>query len=168
MPEQAPLLTRLVLIISMLETYTYSIGCAVQATGRIRDYQLVISGICLLIFPISWVLFKLGFPLYTGLVVYLFCCVLSLVARMPFLKKLLNIPPGEYVKQVFVRTGAVSIVSFFPPFVCVRYMGESLGRFIFVVMIALFSTSLSICFLGLNSDEKKMIKKFIYERMHRR
>ena len=53
-PESTVVLTRLVLIISMTETFTYSIGCAVQATGNIRNYPIVVSGISLAIFPVSF------------------------------------------------------------------------------------------------------------------
>lgn len=167
-PESTVVLTRLVLIISMTETFTYSIGCAVQATGNIRNYQIVVSGISLAIFPVSWVLFHLGFPLYFGLVVYLCCSIVALLARMPFVKLLLNISPMEYIKKVFCKVLLVSIVAVIVPVLIYACIDESGLRFILTTVSTTIFSSICIWFWGMDYDEKIFVKKIVFKVVRRK
>lgn len=157
-PEDAVVMTKLVLVISMIDTFTYSIGCAVQATGQVKNYQLVVSGINLLAFPLSWVSFKLGMPVYSGLVVVMVCSLVSLGARMPFLKNLLHISPSEYILKVFLRVGMVSIVSLIPPFVLVHYIVDSGVRCVSMVLLTTIVSLTAIMLCGLEGEERAFVK----------
>lgn len=157
-PQDAIIMTRIVLAISMVDTFTYSIGCAIQATGKIRNYQLVISGIALLIFPLSWVLFKIGFPVYTGLFVYLVCSMTALIVRMHFVKSLLSISPKEYAKNVFLRTFIVTILSCIVPLVLYVYIEESWVRFLIILVVIEFVSLSMIWLFGIDKRERMFLK----------
>ena len=168
-PQDALIMTRIVLAISMVDTFTYSIGCAVQATGNIRNYQLVVSGIALLIFPLSWILFKIGFPVYTGLLVYLACSMVALIVRLYFIKNLLSISPKEYITNVFVRTFIVTILSCVVPLFVYFCLEESGVRcLITIVVIELVSLSM-IWLFGIDKRERMFLKTSIEKniKMHK-
>ena len=62
-PEHSVLFTRLVLVLSLAEIVSYTLITAQNATGKIRDYQIVVGGILLLNLPISYLLLRWGvFP----------------------------------------------------------------------------------------------------------
>ena len=153
-PEYTVIMTRLVLVISMVETFTYSIGCAVNATGKVKYYQIVICSIMLLIFPIAWLMFKFGLPPYYGLIVYMFTSITALLARFYFMEKLLNISSWEYTKMVYSKTILVSIVSaFFPLLICYT-MDDGWIRFIIVCLTVELVNVLVIWIVGLDRTEK--------------
>ena len=54
-PDQAVILTQLMVIDGLLNCFTSPLAASVQATGNIRNYQLVIGGTLLLILPLSYV-----------------------------------------------------------------------------------------------------------------
>lgn len=156
-PEYTTIMTRLVLIISMVETFTYSIGCAVNATGQVKYYQLVICSIMLMIFPLTWILFKLGFSPYYGLVIYLITSFSALMARFYFMKKLLGISPLEYIKRVYMHTIMVSIVSLLLPTLLIFFMENGWLRFLTVCLAVELSNVTVIWLLGLDTSEKKFL-----------
>ncbi|MCF2583265.1 lipopolysaccharide biosynthesis protein, partial [Bacteroides caecigallinarum] len=52
---------QLVLIFSMSESISNPLVTAMQATGRIRNYQLIVGGLQMLNLPVSYILMKIGF-----------------------------------------------------------------------------------------------------------
>lgn len=50
-PEYAVIFTRLVIINSMFESFTYTMGTAIQATGKNKLYQFIVGGTILLNLP---------------------------------------------------------------------------------------------------------------------
>lgn len=157
-PEYTTIMTRLVLIISMVETFTYSIGCAVNATGKIRNYQLVICSVMLLIFPITWGCFKFGAPPYYGLVVYLFTSVIALMLRFHFMKTLLGISPIEYTKKVYLHTTLVGVIALILPSIVYLNMESGWVRFMVICVTTEISNVILIWLLGLDKSERNFVK----------
>lgn len=160
-PEETFVLTRLVLVIAMIDTFTFSIGCAVQATGNVKNYQLVVSGIALLIFPISWVLFKCGYPLYWGLIIYMICSILSLLSRLYFIETLLHIRVVDYCKNVFFRTSLSSFLCLIYPIIVCNCMVDSTIRCITIVLGCVIFSLIIIWFIGLNQSERNFFRELI-------
>lgn len=165
-PEYTVIMTRLVLIISMVETFTYSIGCAVNATGQIKYYQLVICSTMLLIFPLAWLSFKLGFPPYYGLVIYLFTSIIALLLRFHFMKVLLGISPIEYTKKVYFPTILVGSLGLILPIIIYLNMESGWARFIIVCITAEISNIILIWVLGLDKSEKSFITSLLRKITH--
>lgn len=166
-PEFTVIMTRIVLVISMVETFTYSIGCAVNATGKVKYYQIVICSIMLLIFPITWIMFKMGMPPYYGLLVYLFTSITALLARFYFLEKILNISSWEYTKKVYSHTVLVSLVSIIFPFLVCNVMDDGWVRFMIVCLTIELANVAVIWTLGLDKDEKSFMLSVIKKVLHK-
>ena len=163
-PEYTSIMTVLVLALSMVETFTYTIGCAIQATGCIRNYQLVISGLSLLNFPLSYVLFMLGCPPYSALAVSVAISAVMLFSRLYFMKTLLGIPPMDYISKVFLRTFVVAVLCIIPSLFICYYLKENTTRFFIVCGVTTVSNLLGIYFLGINSTERQFVQS-IFHRM---
>ena len=99
-------------ILAMSIAYQYSVGLmsAIQATGKIRNYQITMGLIILLNIPIAYVLLKLGYPIYYVTAVFAVLEVLSLVVRLFMAKKLIGMRISDYIKNVIQPT-AIIIVS---------------------------------------------------------
>lgn len=160
-PEYAVIMTRLVLVIAMVETFTYSIGCAINATGEIRNYQLVICGIMLTIFPVTWLVFKLGALPYFGLVVYLATSITALISRFYFMDKLLNIHAKDYIKNVYKHTILVSFMSIIIPIIVYHLLPEGWSRFIIMLLVVELSNAICIWLFGLTPHDRQLVKQGI-------
>jgi O-antigen/teichoic acid export membrane protein len=166
-PEYANIFTRLVLSLTMVECFAYTIGYAVQATGKIRNYQIVISGLTMLNFPVSFLLYYLGMPPYTALIVSVCISFTTLISRLYFIKNLLKISPMEYFIQVLLRSFLVLGLSFpLPLWVCVN-MEYGFLRLVCVVLMVLVMNSVVIWFVGLNQTERLSVKSLILKMIKR-
>lgn len=156
-PAYTIIFIRLVLIITMIESFTYSIGAAVQATGKIKQYQLVISGINLLNFPVSFILYKIGFPPYTAFLVSIVISTITLFSRLYFIKKLLYMSPKTYITKVFIRCALVAALAFPIPFWVHGIMSIGFHRLLFVCVSILLVNSVVIMLLGLDNKERLFV-----------
>ena len=166
-PDYTAIMTKLVLIIAMVESFTYSIGCAVNATGRIKGYQIVVCGIMLTIFPITWIVFKLGALPYYGLVVYLITSIAALLSRFYFMEKLLGIHAKDYARNVYAHTLLVACASLIAPLFVFYFLPEGVLRFIVVTITIELSNVVCIWFLGLSKHDKQFVRNVINKQMKR-
>lgn len=86
-PEHSTLFVQLVLILAMSESISYPLITAIQATGRIRNYQLLVGGLQLLNFPISYCLLHIGFFPEIIMIVAIILTQVCLGARLYMLQK---------------------------------------------------------------------------------
>ena len=160
-PEYTSIMTILVIVLSMVETFTYTIGCAVQATGNIKYYQLVISGMTLMNFPIAYVFYKLGFPPYTALAVSIGISFITLMTRMYFLKTLLNMQPLAYVRKVFLHTFPIALIAAIVPIAICSIVIDGVLRFFIISIVSTVMNITCIWLLGMNLKERMIVKKIV-------
>lgn len=161
-PEYSALFLRL----SLIGTVMVLLGTmglkAIFATGKIRNYQLTVTIVGCLVFPSTWILYKLGYPVYVSYIVYIFIYGLLNVIRLFYMRKLLGFPSTMYLRQVLSPIVVVTVVAVIVPEILYIYMDQSFIRLITITIISLLTTSASIYLLGLNSGEKNMIHSKIY------
>ena len=164
-PEFSIIMTQLVLMLSMVESFTYSIGCAVQASGNIRNYQLVISGLTLMNFPISFLAYHLGAPPYAALAISIGISSTTLMLRMYFIKVLLSIPPLEYIQKVFIKAALSLTLSIPLPYLLVKELPQGFSRFILCLIVSTFIIGIVVWFFGASRSERTYIKNAIKKKL---
>ena len=164
-PEYAVIFTKLVIINSFCESFTYSMYAALQATGQIRAYQLGVGGFLLLNVPISYLFFKIGFRPETALIISIMLAICSLALRVMLIKKQIpQFPVRKFVGSVFGVSFLVSLLSSpFPIFVSMKFQ-PGWYRLLFSTTTCITVTILSIWILGLNKSEKRFIRNLIYKK----
>jgi O-antigen/teichoic acid export membrane protein len=100
-----------ILFLSIIYQYSMGIMSSIQAAGNIRNYQIVICCLILLNIPLSFVLLKLGFPIYYITIGYIVIEIVSLIVRIFFAKNLVGMEPNVFLKKVFAPTFFVIFVS---------------------------------------------------------
>ena len=140
----------------LLET-DFILTCIIanQATGKVKLYQVVIGSILITILPISYIVLKLGAPAYSVFLVHL--CVESVAQffRMFMLRKLINIPMKEYMKNIYLPIVSTVLVSIILPIFVHRLLMEGWLRFIVVGFICVISVGVSSFFIGLTNYERE-------------
>lgn len=153
-PENAVVFTQLMICISLIFTTANPCAIANQATGKVRTYQMVEGSVLLTILPLSYMVLKLGFPAYSVFIVHF--CVESIAqfTRMYMLRKLINLPLRQYIRNIYmpiVTVVAVAIV--FPVIVHIQMVNGWL-RFIAVGFTCVLSVGTSAFFFGLTKSER--------------
>lgn len=99
-PPYTQKLAQLILLLSI--TYQCSVGImsAVQASGKIRNYHIIISVILLTNVPISYMLLKIGYPIYYIMYAFIAMECISLFVRLLIARKLVNLSLSKFMREV--------------------------------------------------------------------
>lgn len=156
-PEHTVLFVQLFIVFAMSESISNPLVTAMLATGKIRNYQIVVGGLQMMNLPVSYFLLKFGcFPEITVIVAIFFsqCC---LIARLYMLREIINISVGLFLKKVYINVLLVAIISFFPLYLISKGMDVTFISFIISCLITVLWGGLVIYFMGFNSDERRFV-----------
>lgn len=166
-PSDAALFTQLVVVMTLVESLGSPLLAAVQATGRVKWYQLVTGGLLLMNFPVSYVLLKKGYSPESTLYVGILVAILAHFSRMIFVKRLLNLSLRSYVKDVFLRLLFVAFFSIVPVFFVHGLLPEGITRFFVVAFLNLMISILLMYRVGLNAQERMSLSHLLKNRLNR-
>ena len=160
-PEHTVRFVQLILIFVMSESISTPLITAMLATGKIRNYQIVVGGLQMMNLPVAYFLLKLDFApecVYITAIVVSQCC---LFARLVMLRKMIALKVGLFFKQVYLNTVVVSILSAVIPFLSKEYLFSNTHAidFIIVCLISLMSSLVVVLFVGCNHDERMFVRE---------
>lgn len=153
-PDDAVIFTQIMICISLI--YTTSNPCIIanQATGKVKIYQMVVGGILLTILPISYIVLNLGAPAYSVFIVHFCIESLAQFARMYMLRKLINLPMWQYMKNIYLPIATTVVVAIIFPVMVHMQMENGWSRLIAVGFTCMFSVCVSSFLLGLTKSER--------------
>lgn len=131
-PKYTMQLAQCIIILSLVYQYSVGIMSAIQAAGRIRNYQIVTGSILLLNVPIAYVILKLGYPVYYTIIGFIVMEFISLSVRLYMADHLTGMKYKEYFRHVVKPTFIIILI---PAICCLLphfLMNESLIRLIMV------------------------------------
>lgn len=156
-PEHAVLFVQLVLIFAMSESISQPLITAMLATGKIRNYQLIVGGLQMMNLPISYLLLRLGF--FPEIVIIVAICISQccLAARLVLLRGMIGVSIRKYLQKVYFNILTVSAIAIVLPLISTQYIDETFIGFIIISLIAIVCTITSIYFIGCNRQERQSI-----------
>ena len=164
-PEYTVLFARLIVINILVDCMSGTIIPAVQATGKIKVYQIAVGTTLLLAVPLSYLFLKLGFPPEITMIIAIFLSGICLFIRLIIIRNLFDIKIAEYTKGVIFYNIAISGVSCILPLVLCYFGPQTFANLILVSVISLISTVSTIYFIGLKRGERRMLTKIITEKI---
>lgn len=156
-PSDSAIFLRLVLFASMANALGNVLYYAIISTGDIKKYQLVVTSVGFLVFPLTWVAFVLGAHAATTYIIFGIVYLFLNVIRLRFLKSMLGFPVMRYVKEVILPVLIVGSASVIMPLILVYFISPSILRFILVTIISIMSTSCCVYLFGLTKGERSMV-----------
>lgn len=160
-PEYAVLFLRLTLIVALIDSLSYPLMVAAQATGKIKKYQIVVGGTMLLSLPISYLFFKFSFPPETILYIAIFSSSLCLLLRLIMLRKMINLSIESYVNTVLLRVLFAAIFAYIIPILLMFELDKGVIKFIIIVFIGLVSSIFSFYYIAFNNKERIFAIEFV-------
>lgn len=160
LPAYTVIFSQLMIINALIESINSGISSAVNATGNIKYFQIILSTIVLLSLPISYFLFKAGFPPTSILFAFISTSILNVVIRQILLKKILNFNVIYFLKTSYLKILYVSL-TITPLFLVHDLFPRGMSRLIFFSLAAFFWLLAAIILFGLNGNEKKLLQSII-------
>lgn len=156
---------RTVLIYTMIDGLSTPLMLAVQATGKIKNYQMLMSLFIILNFPLSYLCLHFGLsPVYTW-IVRVGINILMLIVRIAYIRNLFKFNVNVYFKRVILNSVIVLLVSSILPLYFNMTL-TGLPNLILVISTSLFMITISIWFIGIDNDDKKAVVKFFESRIN--
>ena len=156
-PEHTTLFVQLVLIFAMSESISNPLITAMLATGKIRNYQIIVGGLQMMNLPISYVLLRYGCIPETVLIVAICISQCCLAARLYMLRGMIGLSVREYLSKVYFNVLAVTVLSAVIPCILSYYLSETLLNFIIICVVSVICTFTVIYFVGCNRKERQFI-----------
>lgn len=102
-PQYTITFTQIIVITSLIEVFSIPLVNMLQACGRIKIYQIVVSVIYLMSLPVSFIFLKYGCEPQITLIVNLCLVLISLLPRLYICKKNMNISLKDYFYEVVMK-----------------------------------------------------------------
>lgn len=160
-PEHTVLFARLVLILSLGEIISNALITAQVATGNIKKYQIVVGGILLLNLPVSYLLLKLGMIPEVTVVVAIVISQICMVARLWFLRSMIQLPARQFLKRVYFNVLRVTFIAVIPPAICYFLIAQPIIRFFAVCIVSGITSLTAIYYVGCNTEERLLVKSYV-------
>lgn len=156
-PEHAVLFVQLILIFAMSESISNPLVTAMLATGKIRNYQIVVGGLQMMNLPISYVCLRFGCIPETVLVVAIAISQCCLATRLYMLRRMIGLSSIQYMKKVYFNVIAVALLSVMIPAILSMYMEESFLSFAILSLLAMACTIAVELYVGCNGKERAFV-----------
>lgn len=157
LPDHVVQFTRLVLIFALCESISNPLIVAQAATGKIRNYQIIVGGCIMLCFPISYLLFRVGFPPEATFLTSIAISFICLFIRLILLRKMIGLSLGKFMKNVCINIVAVSFFAFIVPYIMHEYLNDELECFVLTTAVSCICSGVSIFFIGCNKEERSLV-----------
>lgn len=154
------------LIYALLETLSAPMWMTVQATGKIRNYQLVISSLISMNIIVSYVLLKIGYPPSTVLITKCFLDVFYLITRLYFMRSMIQFSIRQYIKEVLSRIGVITIICVFVILMLIGAIPKESTRLFLGTSVFMLFYCCSVYYIALKKNERKKIMNFISKKIN--
>ena len=155
-PAHAVVFCRLILVSTLIDSLATPLIPAVQATGRIRNYQVLVSCLLLLNLPFSYVALKLTGVPEASFCVGILVSVLTASARLLMCRRLVSLSLRTFGRSVLLRVVPVSLLTSVS-FVIPTMMEENYARLLFSLAAGVLLTIASTWFIGITKGERAFI-----------
>lgn len=166
-PEYAASFCILMTVYALLESFSAPMWMTIQATGKIKKYQIVISSIMFMNIILSYIFLSIG--LNPTVVLEIKCCmdILYLVIRLRFIKKMIGFPVYKFIIKVIVPMIVITIIPIAVLFVMSFCINSNWHHLILTIVVFYIVYIPFVYFVGLTQNERNAIKKMVYAKVRK-
>lgn len=161
-PEYTVIFVKCSLIYVLIEILSFSLVTGIQATGKIKYFQIILGALVFMNFPLSFLVVKIGNSPESIFLILIVISIVAFCCRLYFAKKLLNLQVDTFAKNIIFPIFLVLTLSFFM-FKIIIILGQLqlnttnfydfLSNSIFLIVLLMFS----IYLLGIDKNERELI-----------
>lgn len=136
----------------------------IQATGRVRAYQVVVGGMIIMILPLSMLAFWLGAPPEYSVYINILVSIACLAVRLGFSYKYHALGVGYYLKRVLLPILPPTIVMLLGAYLyrhLLPYAGSLWGLLVASLLLGGLCL-LVILTVSLTVEERRLVKGYLH------
>ncbi|OMO27928.1 hypothetical protein BCT38_07890 [Vibrio lentus] len=112
-PEYTEIFVKLMTVNILINILSETLITVVQASGKIKVYQIIVGTLLIFNLPISYLSLYYGLGPESTLYVSIVISLIALFVRLIILKKIIDFDTLSFIKLVLVRCGIVAIIALF-------------------------------------------------------
>lgn len=156
-PDYTAIFLRLAILTALLNTLSNPLIISMHASGKVRDYQIVVGSISLLTLPIVYVAFKLGAEPYYAMVIAFAVEFVCHIARLYMLVRSIGFPMLKYLRNVTLMVFIITLLSLIFPLIAYSLIENEVIRFFSVCIISIISTVFFGFYIAFSKNERVKI-----------
>lgn len=156
-PQESDVFLRLALFESWSIVISFALHNTILASGQLKRVQLKTATYTSLIFPITWLCFKLGAPAWSSYIVFIALNTSSKGFTLYELKRIINFPISRFMRECVLRCVLVTLLCFTLPGLLVFIFPQSIRRFFIVSIVSVLWTLTCVYVMGINKIERKQL-----------
>jgi len=163
-PDFSVTFVRLSLVSSLILSLTYTLDTTVLASGQIKWFQILSALTLMMTFPLTYLLYRLGFPAYSCYLSAIAMTTAMLIIKTMIASRTLDGYQLNFFRVIFARCIPVTLLTFLPMMALKHWLlpGISYGTMCINVLICLAWTILIVFGLGFNQAERDTVLKKIH------
>ena len=166
-PAGTTVFCQLIILGGLLDCLGAGIPALVNATGTIRNYQVILHTFTLTGLPIAFILYQLGFNQYTISVVYCVIIALCSLLRLILLKTIYHLDISIIIKISYIK-----IIYISAPLVFFYLLYNPVSRSVFGHVSGLLLSELFLLFVmaafGMDNVERGKVLGYIRNKMNKK
>lgn len=167
-PEHTVLFVQLTLLFAMSESISSPLITAMLATGKIRNYQIVVGGLQMMNLPISYILLRIGFIPETVVLVAIGISQCCLAARLWMLRGMIGLKIRHYLQKVYFNVIIVTICAAIFPLTATYYLDSNFLNFVLLSFACATMSAIAVFYLGCNTQERAFVVSKAFKLLKRR
>lgn len=156
-PDYTVTFFRLSMIAALITLLGQTGFTACMATGRIKWYTIIITTVGCLVFPLTWIAFKMGLPVESTYIIYIVVYTLLDIIRLYIMRHLWGFPIMMYVRETFVPVVLVTLLAIIIPWVMYIEIPDSVLKSFAVMAASVICAGASVILVGLKKSERQML-----------
>ena len=161
-PDGTALFTRLTLAGLCLDLLMTPFSTLIQASGNIRRFYMVTSAVTLLIFPVTWIAYKVGAPAYSCYLAFIGVYVVNDLVKLELLRGQIGFPPSMFLREVLGKVVPAAVLTLMVTFGIRMFLDPGLWRLIVTLLTGFVSTCVSAYFFSLSEGERSFVKSKLH------
>lgn len=159
---------RLNVLLMFVQALDFPLGNVVEATGRIKKYNIVVSIIQIFIFVFSYLTLKAGANPESVYVVQFAFFVVILITKLIIVHHQVGMSVAVYVKHIILQPLLVTLVSAILPVIVFFKVPDTLIWFFVVCSLCVITVGVSALFLGFNREERQQVKDLLVSAINKK
>lgn len=163
-PPYTVILVRLMIVFCLLDNLVGPLWIAMQATGKIKIYQIIISATWLLSLPVMYLALRTGYGPQTILVTQIGFSTVTLAIRLVFADRCCHLPFKDYICNVLLPIFKVSLLIFTLVYGASHWL-DGIEALILSTLLSIVVTPTATYYVGISTFERQRINHFLHEKI---
>lgn len=157
-PAYTVIFLQITIFTALLNTLSNPLIITMHATGKVRDYQIVVGLLSLLTLPLVYVALKMGAAPYMAMIIAFLVEFICHFARLYMLVRSIRFPMINFLREVTLRVLIITVLSLVLPVLTYQLVDTVFLRFTMVCILSFMSTIVLGYYLGFNKADRNMLK----------